>query len=252
MSGAGQIVRLKKGKQTFEVITNEGAVLKYRSGDTAWDQVLVTDTIYKNCGKGDQANEEDIRTAFDMSDMKEVLKNIIEKGELQVSAAERKEAMDKKKKEIIVYLHRNYIDPKSKLPHPIVRLEQALENSKYRVDADGQVVKQSQELIKALLGKLSFAKSEMEGVLSISHAYSGACANIVHAMAEVKKEDYTAEGVRWEVGVSPGDFDAFIAALNKSTKGDYDFKLAGAQEAAPAEEEKGKGKGKGKKKKGKK
>lgn len=165
MSSAGQIVRLKKGKQVFEVITNEGSVLKYREGNLGWDKVLVTDVIFKNSSKGDQANETDLESAFDTSDHQKILQSIVEKGDLQVSAAERKEALEKKKKELLGFLHKNFIDPKTNLPHPMVRLEQALENSKYRVDADGPVAKQSQELIKALLGKLSFLKSEIEGTL---------------------------------------------------------------------------------------
>ena len=43
-----QLVRMKSGKQTFEVMTNPGSVNKYRKGELGIDQVLYTDVIFKN------------------------------------------------------------------------------------------------------------------------------------------------------------------------------------------------------------
>jgi hypothetical protein len=52
------------------------------------------------------------------------------KGELQLTAAERQEKIDKKRKEIVNYIHKYYIDPKTKLPHPVVRIEGAIDEIK--------------------------------------------------------------------------------------------------------------------------
>lgn len=102
------------------------------------------------------------------------------------------------------YIHKNYLDPKTKLPHPMVRLEQAFENSKIRIDPDASEVKQAEVLMKSLQGKLLFSKAEIEGELTVAKSYMGSCSNIVHSMTEVKREEYSASGVVWYIGISPG------------------------------------------------
>ena len=56
----GQLVRWKKGKKTFEVITNSGSVLKYRDGKESWSNVLMADVIFKNYSKGERASAADL------------------------------------------------------------------------------------------------------------------------------------------------------------------------------------------------
>jgi len=43
-----QIVRIKKGKVTFEVMVKPGEVQKYRKGEVGFDGVLFADIVFKN------------------------------------------------------------------------------------------------------------------------------------------------------------------------------------------------------------
>jgi ribosome maturation protein SDO1 len=232
MSDKGQVVRYSKGKTIFQVITNEGTVLKYRDNKIQWQHVLASDVIFKQFAKGLRASDKDIQEAFPNMTKEAVLRLIVEKGDLQVSAGERKEALDHKIAEIVTYICKNYVDPSNKLPHPRVRVEQALNNSKLRVDADAGAAKQAQELVQMLQGTLSFAKAEREAELRVPSAYSGAASGIVHSRTDVKSQRFDADGVTWEVGIPPADFDDFVQALNKVTKGDYSLRLAEAPPAA--------------------
>ena len=65
------------------------------------------------------AKGEELIGLFGTDNVEECCKQIVEKGDLQLSAAERKQQMDAKKAEIINIVHRNYIDPKTQLPHPV-------------------------------------------------------------------------------------------------------------------------------------
>jgi ribosome maturation protein Sdo1 len=58
---AGQLVRLKKGKTTFEVITNEGSALKFREEKCPWESVMVVDIIFKNFSRGLRASDKEIQ-----------------------------------------------------------------------------------------------------------------------------------------------------------------------------------------------
>ena len=59
-SARTQVVRYKKDKQTFEVLTNPGSVLKFREGKLGWDKVLATDVVFTNSSRGDRARDGDV------------------------------------------------------------------------------------------------------------------------------------------------------------------------------------------------
>ncbi len=95
--------------------------------------------------------------------MQTCAKIIVEKGELQLTASERKDFVDQKRAEIgietlnsvaiifllisihlVNYIHKYFVDPRAKTPHPVTRIEAALDTLKIRVDPDIPVEKQVQ------------------------------------------------------------------------------------------------------------
>jgi len=109
-----QVVRYKVGKSNFEILTKPGSVLKYREGKLGWDNVPFADVVYKNQAKGDKASAIELKAAFKTENENESMKIIAEKGELQLTTGERKDKVDKKRAEVINYIHKYYTDPKSK------------------------------------------------------------------------------------------------------------------------------------------
>ena len=100
MTNHPQIVRYKSGKLHFEALCNPGVVMKWRRDEAHWDDVLFSDTVFKNYHAGEKANHEDLKAAFDTDNAIECLKKICQKGQVNESQSERKEKLDKKRKEI--------------------------------------------------------------------------------------------------------------------------------------------------------
>mmetsp|Transcript_17460 Transcript_17460/g.27311 ORF Transcript_17460/g.27311 Transcript_17460/m.27311 type:complete len:269 (-) Transcript_17460:315-1121(-) len=238
-----QLVRLKQGKQTFEVMTNPGSVPKFRKGEVDIGQVLYTDVIFKNHSKAEKASDAELSTGFETCDIKEVAKIICNKGDLQLTAAERQEKVTKKRAQIVSYLNKYYIDPKTKLPHPPARLDSALTDIKYRVDPELPVEKQVAEVMKNITRVLAMRKCEMEATLSIPHQYVGSCGNAISRFLTVKSEDWTAQGCDYEVTLVPGDYDPCVKELQRITDGNFQLEVAGGI-AATTEEPEPSGKGK--------
>lgn len=216
--GNTQLVRLKKGKKTFEVMTNPGTVLKFRAGKGPMSDVLYAEIIFKNASKGDRASDEDLQEAFETTDIKEIGEIIVKDGELQVSAKERAEKLEAKTKEIITFVHKNFMDPKTNLPHPVARLELALKGAKFRVDPELPAKSQALDLVKKLQGTLAMKKSGIEGTVQVTHKYAGQCTGILYKFASSVKEKHVSGGMEWDIVLAPGDFDSFVAAMNKITK----------------------------------
>lgn len=222
---SSQIVRYKHGKTVFEVMTRPGSVLKYRDGKLGWDNVLVADEVFTNSKKGDRAKASELKAAFGTDQSGECAKIVVERGELQLSAAERKEKVETRKREIIGYLHKHYVDPKTKMPHPFTRIENAMDQIKYHVDADEPVEKQVDQVLKKMPGILTFRKEEIYGVVKVGHAFYGQCQGLVQKYCKVEKEDWDGQGCSMRVSLVPGDYDTLASALNKVTKGEFQFEV---------------------------
>ena len=78
----------------------------------------MVDAIFKNAHKGDRVTDSDLQDAFETTDVEACLQIIARKGEVQSTASDRQKQVDDKRKEIINYIAKYYINPATKKPHP--------------------------------------------------------------------------------------------------------------------------------------
>jgi len=231
-----------------EVMTKPGSVLKYRAGKLGFDNVLQSDDIWKNSSKGERAANADLMTLFGTDTPRQCLEIILNEGEVNLTAAERKEKVDKKKREMVTYVNKYFVDPRNGLPHPVTRVEQALQELNFHVDPETPVERQIQDLLKKLPDVLRIKKQgEMEGVVSVPNQHIGVCSGVLHALATVNNEEYGGSGCDYRIAVVPADYDRLVAELTRVTKGDFQINMDGGNPEPIVEEESGK---KGGKKKG--
>jgi len=248
-----QVVRYKDGKKTFEIGCKVGTALKFRKGELGFSNVLESDEIWKNLHKGERANAEELKETFGTDNVMEIAQIIAEKGDLQLTEAERKAMLEEKKNEIVNYIHKYYVDPRSKNPHPVSRIEAAMAELKIHIDPDVSSEKQINDIVKRLPEVLPIKKSEMSGIVSVSHELSASVQGVLNKLQDlqVKAVRHTDENATFEISMVPGTYDKLVSTLEKTTKGLYDLRLEGmpASTAAAPEKEKvkkgGRGQGRG-------
>ncbi|KAJ8906793.1 hypothetical protein NDN08_003279 [Rhodosorus marinus] len=226
------LVRYKKGKTNFEIITKEGSVSQYREGTIKnTDDVVVANVIFTNHSKGERASDEQLRSAFDTDDLSQCLEKILLTGEPQLSVAERKAKVEQKRKEIVDYFRKYYVEPRTKLPLPAQRIDAALTQAKIRVDPDTPAARQAADAASKVVAVMPMSKSTLDGTIKIPHQYVGSAMGSVSKYCQVVKDGYTSEGSSISVSVAPGDYDMLISDLTKATKGNFTFDIEGQQKA---------------------
>src|SRR3989338_228248 len=129
------IARLKTHGQNFEILVDCNSAIALREGKQVdMKDVLAAAHIYTDAKKGLIASEHAMQQIFETADAEEVAKQIIKKGEIQLTAEYRNNIKERKRKQIISIIHRNCVDPKTHLPHPVTRIENAFEEAKFHVD----------------------------------------------------------------------------------------------------------------------
>ncbi len=151
MSAKYVIARFESHGHRFEVLVRPDEAWEFKNGKAKKiEEVLVSEEIYKDANKGLRAPETVLKEVFGTTDPIAVAQQIILKGELQLTAQQRQQMIENAYKQIVNYIAKNCVDPKTNLPHPPTRIELALSQVRFSVNPFKPVEEQALEAIKAL------------------------------------------------------------------------------------------------------
>ncbi|KAL9642524.1 hypothetical protein ABK040_011091 [Willaertia magna] len=225
------LVKYKKDGKTFEVLVKPNSVIAFREGKLTLDKTIFAEEIYSNYSKGERCKEKDLEETFTTEkNNNEILTKILNEGEYHLSTQERKEKVEQKRKQMLQYLHKTYIDPKTNICHPITRLETALDSVKYNVDPFMPAEKQVAAIYSKLVEKIPLKKSQIEANITLKNYQIGSCMGILLKYGKILSQDYNEDiqATIVTIEISPGDFERLMSDLNTATKGDFNMSIAGA------------------------
>ena len=160
--------------------------------------------------------------------MSKALDEIIKKGNYQLSTAERKKKVEEKRAQITYYFHKNFMDPKTKLPHPLTRIEAALGDIKgLRIHPDEPAEQQAKTIKKQLKDIIPLKSNALEGTIIVPHAFLGQSQGVIHGLCTVTKEEYTGAGCKMRVALVASDLQKLLSELNRV--GEINFELDGGR-----------------------
>ncbi|AKG92056.1 rRNA metabolism protein, SBDS family [Geoglobus ahangari] len=189
------IARLRKGGETFEVLVDPYLARDLKEGkDVNFEDLVAVEEVFHDAKKGDRASIEDIEKAFQTRDIREVIKRIILEGEVQITAEQRKEMLEQKKRQIIEYIRRNAIDPRTNAPHTYARIEAAMEEARVNVDIFRPVEAQAKEIVKALKAILPLKFEEIEIAIKIPPEHTGKAIGALYNFGTVINEEWQRDG----------------------------------------------------------
>lgn len=145
------LARVKKAGQVFEIVIDPDLAIAHKRGENVpIHDVVRSEHIFANARKGLLAPETAIKAVFGTADELTVAEMILKEGEIQFTTEYREKIREDKRKKIIGIIQRNAMDPQTKLPHPLTRIESAFEECKYHIDE----FKTAEEQIDAVMKKL--------------------------------------------------------------------------------------------------
>ena len=229
-----QVVRLQKNNVKVEVLGKPGMVTKFREGKCSLQDAIIDDRFYSNASRGTVLSD------FDISQLgcsgRELLELILKTGKYGLTAAEKREMVEKKHAEVVNYIHDNFIDSTSGLPHPVVRIESALTEIKAQYDPEVETDKLVRSLLPKLQTVIRLAESSIEGTVKVPNSKLGQVIGICYNLGTVTREEYGPEHAFIELKVSPGKFDALVDQIGRMSQGEAIFQMKGAVASEEFEE----------------
>ena len=220
------IARISKSGRHFEILVDCDKALEFKKGKKIpLEEVLATKDIYFDVKRGKKASNSDLTSAFSTEDVDEIIAIILKKGEVQLTSKHREDERETKRKKIIDLIHRNAVDSKTGYPHPRARIENAITESKFRLNDNKDAEEQLEDALSALREILPIKFEKKEVAITIPPQSAGMAQAIVRKY-KVMKEEWLNDGSYYSVVEIPsGILDEFFDELNKISHGQVESKI---------------------------
>merc|ERR1712117_782040 len=114
-----------------------------------------------NVSKGQAAKRDDLQKAFGTADQTEICKEILAKGDLQVSDKERQAQNEALFKEVATQVAEKCVNPETKRPYPVSMIEKAMKECHIAVKPNKGAKQQALEIVPKLREKLPLSRAQM-------------------------------------------------------------------------------------------
>lgn len=221
--------RLESHGTRFEVLVDPDAALAIKRGEFEGDieDVIAAEDVFEDASRGDRPAEEDLETVFGTTDPLAIIPEVIERGEIQITAEQRREMQEQKRRNLINRIARNAINPQmNDAPHPPDRIESALEEAGFRVDPMDPVETQVDDAVDALRPIIPIRFEEITVAVRIPPEYAGKGQARVREFGTLESEEWQGDG-SW-IGViefPAGMQDDFYSLVNEVSQGEAETRI---------------------------
>jgi ribosome maturation protein SDO1 len=222
------LARLKKNGENFEIVIDPDKAVEFKEGKNVdIRDILKSEYVFSDAKRGLRASAAEMKKLFEEEDELKIAELIIKEGEIQLTAEHRKKVREQKHKLIVEMIHRNGVDPKTHLPHPVARIESAMEEAKVKIDEFKRPEDQVSRIVSQIKVVLPIKMEIAEIEIKIQNSQVAARAYpIVKANATILKDDWLNDG-SWlgVIELPAGLSEDFFAKLNRITKGELESKI---------------------------
>ena len=146
------IARLEKGGSRYEILVDPDLVDAWKEDNSSvnLDELLAVSEVWTDSRNGERPTSDALESVFGSNDLQPFVNIILKQGSIQLTTAQRKKMVEEKKLQIINEISTTATDPKTRMPHPRTRIENALEEARFSVDPFKSVEVQVSDAVKVL------------------------------------------------------------------------------------------------------
>ena len=215
------VIRHSVAGEKFEILVKPDPALEYKLGKRKdISTILVSDEVYTDSNKGTRASTEKLLKSFKTQDVNTILEIILKKGELNLTTDQRRKMVSEKRKQIVEFIAKTFVDPRSHLPHPPLRIEQALEQARVSIDPFKNTEEQCKDVVESLRSIIPLKSENMLLEILVPAQYAGQSYAVLKSTGTLKKEEWQNNGsLKAILEIPAGARASVIDRLGSITKG---------------------------------
>ncbi|WP_290810547.1 ribosome assembly factor SBDS [Halovivax sp.] len=221
--------RLESHGARFEVLVDPDAALAIKRGEFEDDleDVIAAEDVFEDASRGDRPAENDLEKVFETTDPLEIIPEVIERGEIQITAEQRREMQAQKHKQLVNRITRNAVNPQmDNAPHPPERIENALEEAGFKVDPMEPVENQVDDALDQLRPVIPIRFEEVTVAVQVPAEYAGSAQAKIRQYGELEREEWQPDGSWIGVITFPAGLqNDFYDLVNENTSGEAETEI---------------------------
>jgi ribosome maturation protein SDO1 len=219
--------KIRKGGQTFEVVVDPDLAIGFRNGEKIdIRDVLKGEKVFSDAKKGVLAPESAMKDLFGSSDPLSVASKILKEGEIQLTTEYRDKLREEKKRKILAIIQRNAADPKTRLPHPLTRIENAFEQCRCKVDELRSAEEQVDGIVKAMRTVLPISIEQMTLQIHVPPQFAHKSFGMLKKFGTMKRETWGNDGsLVAHLEIPAGMQEEVMNQLNNLTHGGVEIEV---------------------------
>ncbi len=221
--------RLESHGARFEVLIDPDAALAIKRGEFEGEleDVIAAEDVFSDASRGDRPAETDLEDVFETTDPMTIIPEVVRRGEIQITAEQRREMQEQKRRQLITRIARNAVNPQmDNAPHPPDRIESALEQAGFRVDPMEPVEAQVDDALDALRPVIPIRFDEVTVAVQVPAEHAGSAQARIRGFGDLEREEWQSDG-SW-VGVltfPAGLQNDFYDLVNEHTSGEAETRI---------------------------
>ncbi|QSG02959.1 ribosome assembly factor SBDS [Natranaeroarchaeum sulfidigenes] len=221
--------RLESHGERFEVLVDPDAALSIKRDEFEGDleDVIAAEDVFENASRGDRPAEGDLEDVFGTTEPLEIIPEVIKRGEIQITADQRREMQERKHNKLVNQITRNAVNPQmDDAPHPPDRIESALEDAGFSVDPMEPVEEQIDEALDALRPVIPIRFDEVTVAVQVPPDHAGSAQAKLRSFGDLEREEWQADGSWIGVLTFPAGLqNEFFDRANEVTSGEAETQI---------------------------
>ncbi len=189
------VVKYSYEGEKFEILVKPDPALEYKLGKKKdISSVLVSDDIYTESSKGTKPSTEKLLKAFKTEDTTEIAQIILQKGDLNLTTEQRRKMVDEKKRQVVEFIAKTYVDPRTHLPHPPLRIEQAMKDARISVEPQKSTDEQVKDIVEKLRSIIALKSENLSLEIIIPAQFASQSYAVLKSVGSLKNEEWQNNG----------------------------------------------------------
>jgi len=213
------IVYEKHGRH-FELDVDPDNAIAFRDGKiTDLKDVVKSMHVFADVKKGLFASEQDLETVFETKDVETIAKKMLKEGDIQLSQDYREKRRASLFNRIVNDIHRLAIDARTESPLPLQRIQNGLEETKFKIKETQSYDKLLKEAIGGLKVVMPIKITNAQYELYFDFKYADAILRYLENLGNILKKQPVQDKMQVIIEIPSGLKGEFFTNVNDITHG---------------------------------
>jgi ribosome maturation protein SDO1 len=221
------VARIESHGERFEILVDPDIAAKIRHGEPIdIEDAVAALYVFENASQAEKSSEESLKKVFGTTSFEEIARRIIVKGEIHLTAEQRRAMIAEKRRQVIFFIARNAINPQTGHPHPPQRIEMAMDEVKVNIDPFRSLEELVKDTMKLLRPLIPIKFEEVRIAVRVPADFAPRAYGEIQSAATIEQQEWQKDG-SWVcvVSIPAGIQNEFYDLINKISRGEAETKL---------------------------